>query len=281
MSSHSDFSSTGHLVLSTASGGQAANSGHFYPSPLTPTPPIRFPPSHPLDFYLATGGMVTRPGRPSFSFAPPILRWGRRAEKVHAILHGIALNPDLYFHLDGSSKDDAKTCSCIWNFPPPTFYVKGVKRTTDKIFDFLNSKMVKILANGDIVSDDDPRVKHRKPPERPQHGFHSAGNDQDNQRQVQQVSIFQTLNQRLLSYGIPRWSMGNIVIEPLVLIGLIISLLIFGLPGLLFGLLLFAVCSWSQNGAPDFISNFFGGMEPDRDNNRNRGRAGGGYRLGR
>ncbi|KAI8742019.1 protein FAM241B-like [Biomphalaria glabrata] len=142
--------------------------------------------------------------------------------------------------------------------------------------------MVKILANGDIVPDNDPRVTQNRAQQRnnTQGGFHSAGVNQDNHI-PQQVSLFQILNQRLLGFGIPRWNMGNIVIEPIVLVGFLIALLLFGFPGLIFGALLFAVCSWSQNGAPDFISNFFGSNEnPGRDN-RNRGRAGGGYRLGR
>ncbi|CAL1542225.1 unnamed protein product [Lymnaea stagnalis] len=149
--------------------------------------------------------------------------------------------------------------------------------------------MVKILANGDIVPDDDPRVKQasRRSAANPtrQGGFQSAGDNRDDQGPVQQINIFQSLNQRLLAFGIPQLRLGDIVVEPIVLVGFILVLMIFGIHGLIFGVLLYTVSRWSQYGAPDFVKRLFGGNENQhRDENRNNrglGRAGGGYRLGR
>lgn len=100
-----------------------------------------------------------------------------------------------------------------------------------------------------------------------------------------QGNIFQALNQRLTAFGIPSFNLGSIVIEPIVSVGLLIALLVFGLNGLILGLILFFVCRWSTHGAPETVSRFFGGgnegggsSERDR---RQQGRAGGGYRLGR
>lgn len=113
-------------------------------------------------------------------------------------------------------------------------------------------------------------------------------NNDNYQQQVQQVNIFQSLNQRLLAYGIPQWTLGDIVIEPLVLVGLILALIFFGIHGLIFGLVLFVISHWSTHGAPDFVSRFLGGGRGGGGNqgrggnsNQPQGRAGGGYRLGR
>uniref|UniRef100_UPI00398E9C01 uncharacterized protein FAM241A n=1 Tax=Pristiophorus japonicus TaxID=55135 RepID=UPI00398E9C01 len=100
--------------------------------------------------------------------------------------------------------------------------------------------MVRILANGDIVPDDDPRV--RKPPQRredlnrPRQGFiHNSGNT--NQPQQQQGnrgrSLFTDLNQRLINMGFPRWNLGNQVIEPIMSVVLILLLMVGGMRGLL------------------------------------------------
>lgn len=63
--------------------------------------------------------------------------------------------------------------------------------------------------------------------------------------QVRQVSIFEIINQKLLDLGIPRWNFGEHV-EPIVILGFLIAMLFFGLRGLLFGGLLYAVVKMSQ-----------------------------------
>lgn len=59
-------------------------------------------------------------------------------------------------------------------------------------------------------------------------------------------SIFSVLNQRLLEMGLPRWHLGGTVVEPIMSVGLVIILLLFGLPGVLFLGLLFIVSKLSQ-----------------------------------
>ncbi|XP_070544323.1 protein FAM241B-like [Ptychodera flava] len=113
--------------------------------------------------------------------------------------------------------------------------------------------MVKILANGEIVPDDDPRVRQsssRRPDTagRPRQGFvqHENYNQQYAGGQMQQVSIFDNLNQRLLDAGVPRWNLGSYVVEPIASVGMLLALLFFGLQGLLFAGLIFFVVKWSQ-----------------------------------
>ncbi|XP_078387029.1 uncharacterized protein FAM241A [Cetorhinus maximus] len=109
--------------------------------------------------------------------------------------------------------------------------------------------MVRILANGDIVQDDDPRV--RKQPERrenlnrPRQGFihNSENTNQLYQGQANQGhSLFTDMNQRLINMGFPRWNLGNQVIEPIMSVFLILLLMMFGMRGLLLigGLYLFS-----------------------------------------
>ena len=66
----------------------------------------------------------------------------------------------------------------------------------------------------------------------------------------QQVSIFTVFNQKLLDAGIPRFNLGSTIgdIEPIVTVGFLLAMLLFGLPGLLFGAILFAVCKVSMGG---------------------------------
>ncbi|BFZ02604.1 hypothetical protein BsWGS_05643 [Bradybaena similaris] len=147
--------------------------------------------------------------------------------------------------------------------------------------------MVKILANGDIVADDDPRAQQTY--SKQTGNAHSGQTRIQSTRHVQQdngpqVSIFQSLNQRLVALGIPSFNFGDIVVEPIVSIGLLIALLVFGFPGLIIGLILFVVSRWSTHGAPEIVSRFFGqgqgGGQGGRDS-RQHGRAGSGHRLGR
>ena len=92
---------------------------------------------------------------------------------------------------------------------------------------------------------------------------------------VGQVSIFDTLNQRLLDAGVPRWNAGPYVIEPIVSLGFLLAGLLLGLKGLLFGGILFFVVKYSQSARGPAASG--GGNRGARP----AGGGGGGYTLGR
>ncbi|XP_005106866.1 protein FAM241B [Aplysia californica] len=154
--------------------------------------------------------------------------------------------------------------------------------------------MVRILANGDIVPDDDPRAQQnrsrpqaRAPPTQQRGSVRHE--DPAAAQGGQPVNLFHSLNERLRAMGIPPWTLGNIVIEPLVTVGFIAALLLFGIHGLIFGVVLFAVSRWSTHGAPEAVTRIFGGGAGDSDrsssgnNRRPQGGSGGGggYRLGR
>ena len=114
-----------------------------------------------------------------------------------------------------------------------TFFVKCLirPRSTKKL------KMVTII-NGEIVQDNDPRAQE----------FRNRGRRQEQQpRQPQQQwthsqnppheqgggSIFDQLNNRLISAGFPRWNLGQNVVEPIVSVALILALVLFGIQGVL------------------------------------------------
>ncbi|XP_069741705.1 protein FAM241B-like [Narcine bancroftii] len=109
--------------------------------------------------------------------------------------------------------------------------------------------MVRILANGDIVQDDDPRVR-KAPPRREElnrgrQGYiHNTENAyQPHQRPANQGhSLFSDMNQRLINMGFPRWNLGNQVIEPIMSVLLVLMLVLFGVRGLVLigGLYLFS-----------------------------------------
>lgn len=138
--------------------------------------------------------------------------------------------------------------------------------------------MVRILSNGEIVQDDDPRARQAagnrgSNSARPRQGFvrhedyqqPGAGRGFLGQGEGQ-VSVFTLINQKLLDFGIPRFNVGPYVVEPIALVGMILAGLLFGLPGLLFGGVLFMVVMSSQVAAPA---------------GNQRGQAGGGgHRLG-
>ena len=46
-------------------------------------------------------------------------------------------------------------------------------------------------------------------------------------------SIFDQLNNRLISAGFPRWNLGQNVVEPIVSVALILALVLFGIQGVL------------------------------------------------
>ncbi|XP_043912559.1 protein FAM241B [Protopterus annectens] len=103
--------------------------------------------------------------------------------------------------------------------------------------------MVRILANGEIVPDDDPRVRNRAQQNENRNTFGQGFSGQPENAQYHpqnqmQDSPFSALNQRLSEVGIPRWNLGNWVIEPAVSILLLLVVIMMGMRGiLLLGLL--------------------------------------------
>ena len=95
--------------------------------------------------------------------------------------------------------------------------------------------MVTII-NGEIVQDNDPRAQE----------FRNRGRRQEQQQRGQQQwthsqnlpqeqggSMFDQLNNRLISAGFPRWNLGQNVVEPIVSVALILALVLFGFKGVL------------------------------------------------
>ncbi|XP_006121587.2 protein FAM241B [Pelodiscus sinensis] len=114
--------------------------------------------------------------------------------------------------------------------------------------------MVRILANGDIVQDDDPRVRanaqHRENISR-QEFFNvvpNAGHAPPQQRAARPGgrSPFSELNQQLVNMGFPLWNLGNHVVEPVMSILLLFLLMMVGVRGLLLVGLIYVVSHLSQ-----------------------------------
>ncbi|XP_076454833.1 protein FAM241B-like [Babylonia areolata] len=138
--------------------------------------------------------------------------------------------------------------------------------------------MVRILSNGDIVPDDDPRAQGSRSrgsqgdnTNRPRQGFVQHADYNENQGMPmgggQQVSVFETLNQKLLGLGIPRFNIGQFTIEPIVSLGFLLAGVFLGLPGLIFAGLLFVVSKMSQTGGNPFTGGWgqqgaAGGQQP-------------------
>ncbi|KAI8521068.1 hypothetical protein Bbelb_008220 [Branchiostoma belcheri] len=112
--------------------------------------------------------------------------------------------------------------------------------------------MVRILANGEIVQDDDPRV--RRPNQQNQQAARRQGyirhDEQPNVgpggHHVQQVSMFDAINQKLLALGIPRFQLAGTTVEPIATVGVVLVFLLMGVRGLLFIGLLFGVSYLSR-----------------------------------
>ncbi|XP_063969228.1 protein FAM241B-like [Lytechinus pictus] len=142
--------------------------------------------------------------------------------------------------------------------------------------------MVRVLASGEVVADDDPRAqasRNQQSGSSRQMGRINHDNDMGNQGGyggggaqgggAGGVSIFQVLNQKLLDAGIPRWTLGTTVVEPIVTVGFILAMLLLGVKGLFLGAILFAAVKFS------------GGMDDSGAGNSNAGRnTGGGGRGG-
>ncbi|XP_015679601.1 uncharacterized protein FAM241B [Protobothrops mucrosquamatus] len=123
--------------------------------------------------------------------------------------------------------------------------------------------MVRILANGDIVQDDDPRVRqttqNRENSSRlVRNGgfFNTTSNTGPNPPQQQQQqrqdarpgerSPFSDINQQLVNMGFPTWHLGNQVVEPVMSILLLFLLMVVGVRGLLLVGLIYVVSHLSQ-----------------------------------
>ncbi|KAJ7324249.1 hypothetical protein JRQ81_017269 [Phrynocephalus forsythii] len=121
--------------------------------------------------------------------------------------------------------------------------------------------MVRILANGDIVQDDDPRVRQntQNRGNTAQPGFFNTTTNagpaaQQHQRRQQQHqgarpgerSPFSDINQQLVNLGFPTWNLGNQVVEPVMSILLLFLLMMVGVRGLLLVGLIYVVSHLSQ-----------------------------------
>lgn len=120
-------------------------------------------------------------------------------------------------------------------------------------------RMVRILANGEIVQDDDPRVRTttQQRSSSPRQGFfnrgHSAppGGPGPHQQQAgarlgAAQSPFSDLNRQLVNMGFPQWHLGNHVVEPVTSILLLFLLMMLGVRGLLLVGLVYLVSHLSQ-----------------------------------
>ena len=89
--------------------------------------------------------------------------------------------------------------------------------------------MVTII-NGEIVQDNDPRAqefRNRGRRQQEQQHQRTRGSQNQNYPPVQQGgSIFDQLNDRLISAGFPRWNLGQNVVEPIVSVALILALVL-------------------------------------------------------
>ena len=96
--------------------------------------------------------------------------------------------------------------------------------------------MVTII-NGEIVQDNDPRAQEfrnrgRRQERQQQHSQQQWTHEQNPPAQ-QGGSIFDQLNNRLLTAGFPRWNLGQNIVEPIVSVALILALVLFGFQGVL------------------------------------------------
>ncbi|XP_019394067.1 PREDICTED: uncharacterized protein C10orf35 homolog [Crocodylus porosus] len=114
--------------------------------------------------------------------------------------------------------------------------------------------MVRILANGDIVQDDDPRVRAstQQRDNASRRGFFNTmpnGGPTPLQQQNARLrgrSPFSELNQQLVNMGFPLWNLGNQVVEPVMSILLLFLLMMVGVRGLLLVGLIYVISHLSQ-----------------------------------
>ncbi|XP_037352005.1 protein FAM241B isoform X2 [Talpa occidentalis] len=119
--------------------------------------------------------------------------------------------------------------------------------------------MVRILANGEIVQDDDPRVRTNTTTRsnsirqsflnRGQGtplGGPSPRQQQAGARLAAAQSPFNDLNRQLVNMGFPQWHLGNHAVEPVTSILLLFLLMMLGVRGLLLVGLVYLVSHLSQ-----------------------------------
>ena len=97
--------------------------------------------------------------------------------------------------------------------------------------------MVTII-NGEIVQDNDPRAQEfrnrgRRQEQQQRQPQQQWSHSQNPPHEQQGGSIFDQLNNRLISAGFPRWNLGQNVVEPIVSVALILALVLFGIQGVL------------------------------------------------
>ena len=97
--------------------------------------------------------------------------------------------------------------------------------------------MVTII-NGEIVQDNDPRAQEfrnrgRRQEQQPRQSQQQWTHSQNPPHEQGGGSIFDQLNNRLISAGFPRWNLGQNVVEPIVSVALILALVLFGIQGVL------------------------------------------------
>ncbi|XP_038599991.1 protein FAM241B [Tachyglossus aculeatus] len=114
--------------------------------------------------------------------------------------------------------------------------------------------MVRILANGDIVQDDDPRVRANSQARGNSSrqglfdGTRGAGDPPPRQPGAGPGprSPFSELNRQLVTMGFPVWNVGNQVVEPVMSILLLFLILLLGVRGLLLVGLVYVVSQLSR-----------------------------------
>ena len=86
------------------------------------------------------------------------------------------------------------------------------------------------------------------------------------------TSIFDTVDQRLSSAGMPTWNLGPYPVSPVVSAGFLLSFLMMGFRGLMFSGLLFFVVNYSRTtgdrNRPNSSSGFGGEIRSDSSNHR-------------
>lgn len=96
---------------------------------------------------------------------------------------------------------------------------------------------VRILPNGDIVGENDPRYHKSMPTNRsrPRQQQQQLGgvHQQQNNQQLQQGSIFEVANQKLVELGVPSFTLGSYDVKPIWLAGALLALFLMGVRGLL------------------------------------------------
>lgn len=118
-------------------------------------------------------------------------------------------------------------CHAVYTFVQCSFRPRSAKKL----------KMVTII-NGEIVQDNDPRAQEfrnrgRRQEQQQRQSQQQWSHSQNPPQEQQGGSIFDQLNNRLISAGFPRWNLGQNVVEPIVSVALILALVLFGIQGVL------------------------------------------------